>query len=105
MIVRRFNVLSVAKVTGILGLGMGLIGAVLYGGMLFLVTAVGRGAGGPAPLGNAALFVIPFLIFMPVLYGGMMFVSGLIGGLIYNLAAGWTGGIEIEVDMESAEYE
>ena len=35
---------------------------------------------------------------MPLLYGVIGFVSGLIYALIYNLASGFVGGIRIEVE-------
>lgn len=38
-----------------------------------------------------------FVLFLPLIYGAMGFVMTAIGALIYNLVAGWTGGIEIEL--------
>jgi hypothetical protein len=38
------------------------------------------------------------LIFAPILYAAMGFLTGLIGALVYNLAASWLGGIEVEVE-------
>jgi hypothetical protein len=37
-------------------------------------------------------------LFMPVIYGVMGFIFGVIGAAIYNLVAGWIGGIEVEVE-------
>jgi len=37
-------------------------------------------------------------IFMPVLYGIMGFLGGILCAAIYNLFAGWIGGIEVEVE-------
>ncbi|MFM8912259.1 MAG: hypothetical protein ACKOE6_04970 [Flammeovirgaceae bacterium] len=37
------------------------------------------------------------IIIFPILYGGIGFVAGLIGAAIYNLIAGWVGGIKIEL--------
>ena len=36
-------------------------------------------------------------IMMPLLYAGMGFVIGALSAVIYNLVAGWIGGIEIEL--------
>jgi hypothetical protein len=38
-----------------------------------------------------------FTVMIPVLYGVMGFIGGIIGALIYNLVAKWIGGIEVEV--------
>ncbi len=46
----------------------------------------------------AAGMMIGFGVLMPVIYGVMGFVFGVIGAAIYNLIAGWIGGIEVEVE-------
>ena len=37
-------------------------------------------------------------ILMPVIYGVMGFIGGVIGAAVYNLDARWIGGIELEVE-------
>ena len=37
-------------------------------------------------------------ILMPVIYGVMGFIIGVIGAAVYNLVARWIGGIELEVE-------
>lgn len=37
-------------------------------------------------------------IFLPVLYAILGFVIGALGAVIYNLIAGWLGGLEFEVE-------
>ena len=44
--------------------------------------------------GGAAGFLI-LAILAPVFYGVFGFVGGLIAAVVYNLVAGWTGGIEL----------
>lgn len=44
------------------------------------------------------LFGVGSVIFLPVFYGILGFVSGLIGALLYNGAARLIGGIEIELE-------
>ena len=39
--------------------------------------------------------VVVMAVGLPVMYGAFGFIFGVIGALIYNLVAGWTGGIEI----------
>jgi hypothetical protein len=35
---------------------------------------------------------------LPIFYGAMGFILGVIGAFIYNLIARWVGGIEVEVE-------
>ena len=37
-------------------------------------------------------------IFLPIIYGVMGFVFGVIGATLYNLVARWIGGLELEVE-------
>jgi len=39
-----------------------------------------------------------FAVLAPILYGAMGFLVGALAGLVYNLVAKWTGGIEFEVE-------
>ena len=39
-----------------------------------------------------------FAVLAPILYGVMGFIFGALAGLVYNLVAKWTGGIEFEVE-------
>jgi len=94
MVVKRIGPLSFAKISGMLYGLMGLIfGACislfsLLGGAL----APGRGSGAPALLFGAAAIVV-----FPILYGLLGFVMSLIGAALYNLVAGWVGGVELDV--------
>jgi hypothetical protein len=53
-------------------------------------------AGPPAAL--IAGVMLGFGIFMPIIYGVMGFVFGIIMAAIYNLIARWIGGFEVEVE-------
>lgn len=52
--------------------------------------------GPPAAFITAMMF--GFGVLMPIIYGVMGFVFGVITAAIYNLIAGWIGGIEVEVE-------
>lgn len=54
-----------------------------------------------APPGSGAIPLI-MVIVMPLIYIVMGFIGGIIGAFIYNLVAGWIGGIEIEYDEARA---
>jgi ABC-type Co2+ transport system permease subunit len=49
-----------------------------------------------APEGRGLSLV--FCIVMPIIYIVLGFIGGIIGAFIYNIAAGWVGGIEIEIE-------
>ena len=81
---------------GVLGLVIGLF----FGGMMFLVGSMGMaaaaqddsGAGWIAGMGVMAIILVPLI------YGATMFVAGAIQALIYNFAAKFVGGIQIEAE-------
>ena len=87
--IRRFGVGQTAKVLGVL---YGLMGVVLI--PIFLIAAR-FSPDGPA-------FGTGFAVAIPVIYGLVGFVFTAIGCLIYNLVAGWVGGVEIEIDETPA---
>lgn len=51
-----------------------------------------------APAALIAGIMVGMGIFMPVIYGAMGFVFGVIGAALYNLVARWIGGLELEVE-------
>ena len=80
------------------------IAAAIYGCMSLVFVpfmAIFAIAGAAAPGGDAAVAAgmgIGMMIFMPVMYIIMGFVGTLIGTAIYNLIAGWLGGIELHFE-------
>jgi hypothetical protein len=104
MTVKRVGVLSVAKTQGIVGMVLGLIIGVIYGVILMLFGAVmmtseQSGSGGAAAGGFIAGLL--FMIGFPIGYGILSFIAGAITAFVYNMAAKFAGGIELE--LESAE--
>jgi hypothetical protein len=96
-IVKSVGVLSVAKIMGMIYACMGLIFAPLF----LLIGLMGSALGQQkSPL--AGVFGVGFAVLMPVLYGVMGFIMGLIGALLYNLFAGWVGGFELELEVRPA---
>ncbi len=50
--------------------------------------------------GNSAapfMFGTGFAVLMPLIYGAMGFICGLLAAAVYNLVARWNGGLEFEV--------
>lgn len=93
-IVKSVGVLSVAKIMGLIYGCLGLIFAPLF----LVIGLLGSMAGADkAPF--AGVFGVGFALFMPLLYGGMGFVMGAIGALLYNLFAKLVGGFELEMEV------
>ena len=53
---------------------------------------------GAAPIPMMLGMGVGFMIFAPILYATIGFITGLIGAFIYNVVAKWIGGIEVEVE-------
>ncbi|MGH9201284.1 MAG: hypothetical protein ACRD2A_08620 [Vicinamibacterales bacterium] len=96
MTIVKIGVGSAAKVSGALYAGIGLF----FGVCMALVSFVGSGFAatmqdsGVPFLG--ALFGVGAVIFLPLMYGFFGFIGGALGAFIFNLAAGFVGGLEIE---------
>lgn len=90
MRLKSIGVMSLGKVLGILYGGLGFI----FGGIFSIISLFAAAAGGNSEMffGVAAVIIAPFL------YGFMGFIGGLITAWLYNLIAGWTGGIEMEFE-------
>ena len=100
---RRVDPISLAKVFAVVQASIGLIigGCIsifaLLAGMVGS-SALPEGSGAPGWLGP--MIGVGAVIALPVLYGVMGFVSGLIGSFIYNFFAGVVGGIVLEFERE-----
>ena len=73
---------------------MGLVAGILYafGGAIYELLT------GTLNSGTALAFLA--LIGMPIVFAAFGFVAGAMGALLYNLAANWVGGIEIDIELE-----
>ena len=94
MVIKRFQPLSVGKVAGLLYGAMGLF----VGVIVSLATTLG-GLAGRDTFGGLAggLVGIGAIVLLPIFYGGLGFIVAIIAAWLYNLAAGFVGGIEIDV--------
>ncbi len=109
MTIRRFSVLSVAKMQGLLMFVIGLFIGVIYG-LVFMIfgaamTALlpqseGQAMGGVGTIVMGLIIMIAF----PIFYGFMGFIGGAIGALVYNLAAGIVGGVRFELEGVAPVY-
>ncbi|MDA3833204.1 MAG: hypothetical protein PF495_07385 [Spirochaetales bacterium] len=62
-----------------------------------IAMVVGGGAFGKFPFQGVLILLMPFL------YGIFGFVMTAIFCLIYNLIAGWTGGVELEFEVKEED--
>jgi hypothetical protein len=97
MVIRKIGIGSVVKVSGVL---YGLLG-LLIGLCVALFAVVGLGAAAASnedvPGWMGSLFGIGAIVIFPIMYGVMGVIGGVLLAALYNLVAGITGGLEIDV--------
>lgn len=104
--IKRINVLSAAKIVGLLYTAFGLIAWLFFacGGLLqltgltFLIEEDTLGAFG-AGAGGIIIVLVVLLCVFPLMYGVIGAIAGAIGAALYNLIAGWFGGLEVQVGL------
>ena len=92
--IRRVDPVSVGKLSGALYALVGLVGAVVFA----LVTLAGAVAGGADGMIGGVIGSFVLVLVMPMFYGVMGMIIGLIGALLYNLGAGLVGGIVLDLE-------
>jgi hypothetical protein len=97
--IKRFNPLQLGKV---LAITYGLMALLIVPIFLLFAAFAGfasraQGTAGPPAIAFLGMG-IGFALFAPILYAVMGFLTGVVGAFIYNLVAGWVGGIEVEVE-------
>jgi hypothetical protein len=107
MHVKRVGVFSYAKITAVTNAAFGLILGVIYG-LIFMVVggAIMAGGGRGSSGAGASSFVIGLIMMVaiPIFCAIFGFIGGAIGALIYNVAAGFVGGIELELENAEGGY-
>ena len=108
MTIRRFGVISVAKMYALLMFIFGLIFGVIYGLILIVfgaaISAMGPNSDAAAGGIGTVAMGIGMMIGLPIFYGVLGFVMGAIGALIYNAVAGIIGGVKFELEGVQQEY-
>jgi len=84
VILKKLDILSVAKVLGVISSLFGLIIGISY----LILYQIGM------PIADVGIIG---LIIFTIFYGIIGFIAGALGALIYNVIADWIGGIEIEL--------
>lgn len=98
MVIKRIGVASVGKVCGILYAGLGFIVGAIFS--MFAVFGAALGAAGNDGPGAAfgIIFGLGAIILLPVFYGVMGALGGMLMAALYNVVASFVGGIELDVD-------
>jgi len=108
MTIRRFGVISVAKMNGLLMFIFGLVFGVIYGLFLIVfgvaISAMAPGRDGAAGGVSTVVMGIAMMIGLPLFYGVLGFIMGAIGALIYNGVAGVIGGVKFELEGVQQEH-
>ena len=97
-VVKSVGVLSCAKVFAIIHFAIGLIFVPFF----LVVAMVGAFAGAKAGNAFPAALAVVMAVFMPFFYGLVGFIMGAVGAWMYNLASGWLGGIQLELQPPAA---
>jgi hypothetical protein len=97
MVIRRVNPISAGKIGGALGALLGvIIGACVSLVMLVAGSAIAATDDRPGGAFMGMFFGVGAIIVLPIFYAVFMFVYGLIIAALYNFAAKWTGGLEVD---------
>jgi sulfite exporter TauE/SafE len=92
---KRLTRIAPLKAGIVLGVLYALLACIMVPFMMLAgagMAAAARSSGASIPMGF--LFGVGSL-FLPVIYGVMGFIIGVISAAVYNLVAKWTGGMEI----------
>lgn len=92
--IKRIGIMSTAKIALLFGVLMGLVFGII---IALLTNYLPAEALGQLPTAYSSMSGISAIVAFPAFYGIAYFIGGIIGALIYNLFAGWVGGIKIEL--------
>lgn len=105
--IKSVGVMSVAKVMGLIYGALGLLIVPIFlviGLASSMAVKQAQAAGGNIPAALGPVFAVMMAIGAPIMYGLIGFITGAISALIYNLIAGWVGGIEMELEIAPIQH-
>jgi len=91
--IKKIDVLSLAKIIGLIYAFFGL----LIGMIFSLMSLLGLE---PDPSGPASSFGVAAIIMFPLVYALAGFLSGILTALFYNLSTKWVGGLKMEMKQQ-----
>jgi hypothetical protein len=93
MVLRSIGVMSMAKMMGTLYAVIGFLIGLLFA----MLSMVGAGFAQDGSGFFAMMMGVGGVIILPIFYGVIGFIAGVIGSALYNLIAGMAGGIELDL--------
>ena len=96
MLIQRIQPMPLAKISGVLYAVLGLVAGVFFSLVSLAIPAV-QPHDHQLP-GWSLLFGVGAIVLLPLVYGVIGFVSGLIGASLYNGLSKYVGGIVVEVE-------
>lgn len=96
--IKKIDPTSLAKVLGVLYALLGVIIGLLFAAVGSIISSLPMAEEEETArtiINN--VFGIGSIIFFPIFYGIIGLIAGIITGFLYNLVAGWIGGVRIEV--------
>jgi hypothetical protein len=96
--VRRIGVLSLGKVMGSIYATLGLVIGAIFSVFALFGSVIGSIASDSGEPLLGILFGVGAIVIFPIFYGLIAFVMGMIIAAIYNFAARFTGGLELELE-------
>lgn len=101
--IKKIEVLSLAKIIALVWIFLGFIVGLGAGMLSFLIGNIMGGMFGNAAPGQSAWLGIGGFLIVPLLFGVVGFITGLLTAWFYNLLAWWVGGIRVEIEDENAD--
>ena len=93
--IRRFNAIKTATVVALMYM---LIVAIIVVPFLLLFAVAGVSVNGGPNQGGGVIAVLGLGVFLILFYGLLGWVFTAIACVLYNVVAGWVGGIEVQVE-------
>ena len=93
--IKRFNIVKTATVVALIYV---VIVAIFLIPITLLVGVAGVSMNGGPQVGAGVVGILIFSVVIALVYGALGWIVTAIGCAIYNLVAGWIGGIEVEVE-------
>ncbi len=98
MVLKKVGVLSCGKVLGAFSALIGLMVGAIFTLFALLGMPLGPGTSQAAENLLEAIFRGGAIIYLPLIFGVLGLVKGLIGALLYNLVARFVGGLDLELE-------
>jgi hypothetical protein len=95
--IKKLDILSVAKIEGAMGAVIGFIVGLIWAAIGMAIFSFAGMAGATMPRGFGMFFGVIAIVVVPIVWAILGFIGGIIVAFIYNVLAGWIGGVKIEL--------